>query len=202
MEKRKVMIAFPGAAQPEEILSDAATWGELKKELEVQLDQDFFNQKVRDHKTNHHYNDDKAVLAPEPLKLLVSTDKNKSGTVTKANYHKVGFSELRTFCKKMTGFAPNGKQACLDALDKHYGKTKGSSIAAPSKKASNKKPAAKAEVSAKGKTVKENVPATPKKGSMEERVTALEAAVFGSAKSKSALKEEDDDFLAQARELE
>ena len=211
MDKRSIMIAFPGAAQPEEIQSDAETWGELKKELEDQLGQDFYNQKVRDHKTNHHYNDDNAVLAAEPIKLLVSTDKNKSGNVTKANYHKAAFSPLRTFAKKMTGSAPNGKQACLDALDEHYGKPKGSSSVAPSKKAPAKKEAPKKEApkaekvapaKAKGKTVKEKVPATPKKGSIEDRVLALESAVFGSgSQSKVEKKADQDDFMSQARRL-
>lgn len=196
MEKRSVMIAFPGAAAPEEIQSNASTWGELKKELQEELSQDFYNQKVRDHKTNHHYNDDNAVLADEPLKLLVSTDKNKSGGVTKANYHKAPYGDLRTFCKKMTDFAPNGKDLCIAALDKHYGQSSPKVEAKP--KATKKAAAPKKEAAPKkGKVVKEKVAATPKKGSVEERLTALEDSVFGGKKAPV----EEDDFMKQARNL-
>lgn len=194
MEKRSVMIAFPGAAAPEEIQSDAATWGELKKELQDELGQDFYNQKVRDHKTNHHYNDDNAVLAAEPLKLLVSTDKNKSGGVTKANYHKAPYGDLRTFCKKMTGFAPNGKDLCVVALDEHYGQSSPKVEAKPAKKAAAPK---KEAAPKKGKVVKETVAAAPKKGSVEQRLTALEDSVFGGKKAPV----EEDDFMRQARDL-
>lgn len=190
MNKRSVMIAFPGAAAPEEIQSDATTWGELRKEIESALNQDFYNQKVRDHKTNHHYSDDAAQLPAEPLKLLVSTDKNKSGGVTKGNYHKAKFSDLRTFCKKTTGFAPNGKDACIKALDFHYGKT---SAPVEADKPKADKPT--------GGTTKANVPATPKKGSIEARLKALEEEVFGS-NGKSKSKAKDDSYLQAARELE
>ena len=92
--KRSIKIAFPGGTAPQEIQSDATTWGDLKKELKNELQQSFSNQKVRDYNTNHHYSDANAVLPEGDIKLLVSTDKNKSGmAVTKANYHKVGFSE-------------------------------------------------------------------------------------------------------------
>ena len=191
MEKRSVMIAFPGAAAPSEIQSDASTWGELKKELLDQLDQDFYNQKVRDHKTNHHYNDDAAVLADEPLKLLVSTDKNKSGMpVNKANYHKASYADLRTFCKKMTGFAPNGKQLCLDALNEHY------SYGGVVKKA--KPTTVTKKVAPKNKTTKVKVPVVAKK-TIEQRVVALEEKVFGN--NVKEVEPDPDGFLAAAREL-
>ena len=180
MEKRSVMIAFPGAAAPEEIQSDASTWGELKKQIESELGQDFYNQKVRDHVTNHHLSADEAILADEPLKLLVSTDKNKSGfPVTKGNYHKAKFSDLRTFCKKKTGFAPNGKDACIEALNAFYND---GDVATPVKEV----PAKKAP-----KVVKETIAATPKKKSVEDRLAALEAVVFAPK----------DSFLEAAKKL-
>jgi len=119
---RRVQISLPGAAAPKEMQSNATTWGVLQKELEETLNISFENTKVRDRKTNHHYSSASAELPMENLQLIVSTDKNKSGTITKANYHKANFSELRTYCKKITGFAPNGKQACIDALDSFYNK--------------------------------------------------------------------------------
>jgi len=184
--KRSVMIAFPGGSAPREVQSDATTWGVLKQELKDELNESFENQKVRDHETNHHYSDNAAILPEGNLKLLVSTDKNKSGMpVTKANYHKAPYSELRTFCKKMTGFAPNGKTLCLDALDKHYGKILKS---VPPTKAAPAKKAATAS-----KVVKETVKAAPKKASgdyaaLEKRVKALEDL-------------QSDSFLQAARQL-
>lgn len=175
--KRTVRIIFPGSNAPKTIESDATTWGALKKELMSQLSVTFENQKVRDFATNHHLEAAEAVLPTEDINLLVSTDKNKSGMpVTKANYHKAGFSDLRTFCKKMTGFAPNGKQACIDALDKHYGKT--SEVAAkpaPAKKAPAKKEAPKA-AKADTKTVKVTTSKSKpsSESNLEKRVAAIE----------------------------
>ena len=96
--------------------------------------------------------------------------------VTKVNYHKAGFSDLRTFCKKMTGSAPNGKQACIDALDKHYGKTSTPAAKPASKPAS--KPAAN-ESSATAKETKtpgakSSAKASKGDSGLAARVTALE----------------------------
>ena len=162
-------------------MSDATTWGDLKKQLKDELNESFSNQKVRDYDTNHHYADANAVLPEGDIKLLVSTDKNKSGMpVTKANYHKASFSDLRTFAKKMTGSAPNGKQACVDALDKHYGKTSPVAKAAP-KKAATKAPVKKAAAAKETATpgAKSKAKAS---GTLEGRVTKLEERfndVFG-----------------------
>lgn len=173
---RQVLIAFPGGSAPKSIDSDATTWGQLKEQIKDAFGETFENQKVRDYTTNHHYANNDAVLPMEDLKLLVSTDKNKSGMpINKGNYHKAGFSELRTFCKKMTGFAPNGKQACLEALDAHYGKT-----SAPAEVAPKAKKAKKAKKSASN--VEERLAA------LEERVAALEAI-------------ESDGFLQAAKQL-
>lgn len=178
--KRSIKIAFPGGTAPQSIESDATTWGALKAELKNQLDQSFSNQKVRDYTTNHHYADDNAVMPKGDIKLLVSTDKNKSGMpTTKANYHKVGFSELRTFAKKVLGKSPNGKQACIDALNKHYGKdavkevkakTSGKKTAAPKKEKAEKAEATASETATPGKKSSEKASG----GKLEARVAALE----------------------------
>ena len=169
--KRSIKIAFPGGTAPQEIQSDATTWGDLKKELKNELQQSFSNQKVRDYNTNHHYSDANAVLPEGDIKLLVSTDKNKSGMgVTKGNYHKVNFAELRTFAKKTLGKAPNGKQACIDALNKHYSKDAVADIKAAPKKAASK--ATAKETSSPGS--KSTSKARAKGGSVEARLTALE----------------------------
>ncbi len=171
MNTRSIKIAFPGSSAPEEFESDATTWGALKGQIYDVLGKDFDNQKVRDRKTKHEYSDDNAVLPNEDLQLLVSTEKNKSGgNINKGNYHKAAYSPLRTFCKKMTGFAPNGKQLCLDALDKYYGKTSPKVEISSKKKSSTKK-------------VNTTIPATPKKDSLEVRVSKLEKAVFSKEKN-------------------
>ncbi len=200
-EKRKVLIGFPGGTQPKHLETTATTWGALKGEIETQFGETFENQKVREFYTSHHYSDGAALLptvaeiiALDPanvagdLKLLVSTDKNKSGMpTTKANYHKVGFTDLRTFCKKMTGFAPNGKQACVDALDKHYGKS------SPAPKASVK---AKASVPAKKKAEIPQGGKIPKPASLklEDRIAKLETQM------KEVLKDLGDPFMSAVRE--
>ena len=176
---RSVKIAFPGGTAPQEVQSDATTWGELKKQLKDELNQAFSNQKVRDYNTNHHYVDANAVLPEGDIKLLVSTDKNKSGmAVTKVNYHKAKFADLRTFAKKMTGFAPNGRQACIDALDKHYGKTS-TPAAKVEKKATKAKAAPKKEAATAKETSSPGSKSTAKAESkgdsgLAKRVTALE----------------------------
>lgn len=186
--KRSVRIAFPGGTAPQEVQSDATTWGDLKDQLKNDLGESFKNQKVRDYDTNHHYADANAVLPEGDIKLLVSTDKNKSGmAINKGNYGKAGFSELRTFAKKITGFAPNGKQACLDALDKHYGKTSAPAAKAAPKKAVKKAAAPKVEKKAEKKAekksaaketsspgAKSSAKAKSSDSALESRVSALE----------------------------
>ena len=181
---RRVRISFPGNATPSEIQSDAKTWGELKSHLENELGSNFENTKVRDFETKHHYDDADATLPAGELKLLVSTDKNKSGmAINKGNYHKASYSDLRTFCKKITGFGPNGKDLCLEALDKHY--AGGEETPKETKKASKK--AAKAT-----ETIVTKVKTTKGSSDLEARVSKLEKAIFGDG-------EEDSEYLAAAR---
>ena len=186
---RQVLIAFPGGSAPKSIDSDATTWGQLKEQIRDAFGETFENQKVRDYTTNHHYADNDAVLPMEDLKLLVSTDKNKSGMpINKGNYHKAGFSELRTFCKKMTGFAPNGKQACLDALDNYYGKTSAPAEVAPKKAKKNSEKLAESTEKTIKKAQKPSSDVEARLAALEERVAALEAI-------------ESDGFLQAAKQL-
>jgi len=189
MSKRRVRISFPGNVKPQEVQSDAKTWGELKNQIASELGSSFDNTKVRDFTTKHHYDDDGAVLPEGEIKLLVSTDKNKSGMpVTKANYKNASYSDLRTFCKKVTGFGPNGKDLCLEALDAHYN---GGSTPAPKKEVA-KKEVAKKIVAKKTETVKASVKVAKPISSLEARVKKLEDVIFGDD-------EEDAEYLAAVR---
>jgi soluble cytochrome b562 len=149
--QRQVTLFYTQSNERKTLNSTAQTWGELSNEI----GESFAKSKVVLQESRLTLENTEAQLPAEPFTLFVFPRQSKAGMgvtkVNKGNYHKADFSPLRTFAKKITGSAPNGKQACLDALDKHYGKTSAPAKAAPAKKAAKasvKKAAPKASAKA------------------------------------------------------
>lgn len=149
--QREVTLFYTQSNERKTLQSTARTWGDLSQEL----GENFSKSKVVLQESRLTLENTEAMLPSGAFTLFVFPRQSKAGmgvdNITKRNYHNGNFSPLRTFCKKMTGSSPNGKQACIDALDAHY--------AGSSKPAA--KPAAKKKAVAKAKPIAKKAPAKP-----------------------------------------